>query len=203
MTPSKIINILLIASLTSTYEITACEIRLSTSSDLQSDVPLPIIQEIRDILHLLPEQALGTFGYLEGHLLPDDSKLIVIGDLHGDDQSLTNDIARMQELGYVGADNILQANCHLVFTGDLADRGPNGFAVWQTAMLLKRLNPHQVHIIRGNHETRGMAKRWGFLDELQTKLRNKLQKFSMFLMSYSIDCPMQSALESKIHRLIR
>jgi hypothetical protein len=63
----------------------------------------------------------------------------------------------------------LTPNRYLVLTGDYGDRGNQSSEVWHTIMRLKTLNPFQVFLLRGNHETIPMAEGYGFTRELEAK----------------------------------
>jgi diadenosine tetraphosphatase ApaH/serine/threonine PP2A family protein phosphatase len=107
----------------------------------------------------------------------------VVGDLHGSLQSLSN-VLRL--IGYdIGDDageistktnnkksyataSIAQRQA-VVFNGDFVDRGSNSIEVICTLLLLKLAQPHQVFLLRGNHEDTLVASAYGFQDEVRSK----------------------------------
>ncbi|MBT0158701.1 serine/threonine protein phosphatase [Candidatus Bathyarchaeota archaeon A05DMB-2] len=73
---------------------------------------------------------------------------IVVGDLHGDLQSLTTILKSCGFMEKVteGKDVVL------VFLGDYGDRGAHSAEVYYVVLTLKRLFPANVVLLRGNHE---------------------------------------------------
>ncbi len=73
---------------------------------------------------------------------------LVIGDLHGDIESLSTIIERSDFL------NRLQQNkdASIIFLGDYGDRGSRSAEVFYVALSLKLAFPRQVILLRGNHE---------------------------------------------------
>lgn len=65
----------------------------------------------------------------------------VVGDLHGDYQTLQ----RLLKVVDLNADL-------LVFLGDYADRGPDGFEVIRSIADLRKKHPQNVVALKGNHE---------------------------------------------------
>ena len=77
-------------------------------------------------------------------------KLIVIGDIHGDLESLLHILTETQL-----TDRIRAEETKILFLGDLIDRGEKSIEVIQVVLGLKRLYPSSVFILRGNHEGPG------------------------------------------------
>jgi hypothetical protein len=67
----------------------------------------------------------------------------------------------------------LKDNYHLVFLGDVLDRGNFGYEMIILIFLLKIINPLNVHLNRGNHEHYEMWKSmdYSFLNELNKKIQ--------------------------------
>ena len=95
--------------------------------------------------------------YAQARVIPSTTKIVVMGDYHGSVHSLIRNIE------YIKYDELLQNHCIspfgildpnviLVFLGDLADYGHYGLETWVLALLLKLKNPHNVFLLRGNHE---------------------------------------------------
>jgi protein phosphatase len=73
---------------------------------------------------------------------------LVIGDLHGDLESLI-DILKMSNFLQKMSQN---TDALLVFLGDYGDRGEYSTEIYYTVLKLKLLFPTQVILMRGNHE---------------------------------------------------
>lgn len=93
-------------------------------------------------------------------------KIIPIGDRHGDVHGLLTTIA-----DYIDPDSwrIKDPRVHFLFLGDYTDRGIYGYESIFTLLSLKNANPHQVFLIRGNHEDKNICSHYGFTEELASK----------------------------------
>lgn len=87
-------------------------------------------------------------------------KLYIRADLHGDLRSLLENLTTLKQLNYLNEDYQCQAGLHLVFLGDYCDRGRWGACILHLLMLLKEENPEQVHLLRGNHESSHINKKY-------------------------------------------
>lgn len=108
-------------------------------------------QLILDIAQMLRREdgQVGPFR-VKGRLveLPHEGETIVVGDLHGDLESLTNilktsDFVRKAQRG---------EKTYLVFMGDYGDRGANPVEVYYLILTLKKTYQENVVLMRGNHE---------------------------------------------------
>jgi len=87
----------------------------------------------------------------------------VFGDLHGHFRDLL-----LLFVSYGGPD---EHNAPMfVFNGDFVDRGEHQLEVIGLLLALKVLLPERIWLIRGNHEERGMNKRYGFFEECKSRL---------------------------------
>lgn len=102
-------------------------------------------------------------------VLPPDSRVILMGDLHGDIRSLITVLGRFQERRWFDGFKLIEPGMHLVFLGDYTDRGHYGVEVLYTLLRLKEANPDRVHLVRGNHEDINLVARYGFLAEGESK----------------------------------
>jgi Calcineurin-like phosphoesterase len=97
------------------------------------------------------------------------------GDLHGDIHSLLEFVKSLQDEGYLNKDNgfvITNKNdFYIIVLGDYVDRGLYGTEVWYTLMRLKIENPHNVFMLRGNHEDTAIASHYGFEKEFREKFQ--------------------------------
>lgn len=113
--------------------------------------------------------------YVEKLVLPENSRVIIQGDMHGDVRSLLVSLRELQKAKLLDGFKVVDRNTHLCFTGDFTDRGAYGTEVLYTVFRLKLANPAQVHIGRGNHEDFGLNSRYGFLEELRSKFGQEVE----------------------------
>ena len=73
--------------------------------------------------------------------------LVIIGDIHGDIQSLYKILDEINFEVFLA-----NKNNKLVFLGDYIDRGSNSVAVLYTICKIKQTYPNSVVLMRGNHE---------------------------------------------------
>lgn len=73
--------------------------------------------------------------------------VFVFGDLHGDLDALT---LFFEKLGLM--DKLENENVKLVFLGDYVDRGDKQLETITTLLILKKLYPDKIILLRGNHE---------------------------------------------------
>ncbi|MEM1589602.1 MAG: metallophosphoesterase family protein [Candidatus Bathyarchaeia archaeon] len=94
----------------------------------------------------------GKIGNLEvvGRLvkLPPVGEALVVGDLHGDLESLIDVLNGSQFVQKMGQNRDAVA----IFLGDYGDRGPYSAEVYYALLRLKLQFPRQVILLRGNHE---------------------------------------------------
>ncbi|NHJ48061.1 MAG: serine/threonine protein phosphatase [Asgard group archaeon] len=83
---------------------------------------------------------------------------LVVGDIHGDLSIMKSVITHF--LANKKAK-------HLIFLGDIVDRGSNSIACVNLLFALMLKYPDKVHIVRGNHESMSVNIRYGFLYEVQ------------------------------------
>lgn len=145
-------------------------IHLNASQVCPTQLPaanlISLIENTRRIL----EERLGTpmqpnAGIMQSLIIPNASKVVFVGDLHGDVASLHNNITRMQQEGIFERTNTkkLVSDYYLVFTGDYTDRGYHGIEVWQILMDLLQENPNKVFLLKGNHDNEQSATTKNFL----------------------------------------
>ncbi len=79
-------------------------------------------------------------------LMPPDVEVTIIGDIHGDVESLSY---MLESIDY---DRFLKDGGYLVFLGDYVDRGVHSVEVMLAVMSLKVRYPSRVVVLRGNHE---------------------------------------------------
>lgn len=110
---------------------------------------------------VLNPDSVRVFGKLV--IIPPFGKLYVIGDIHGEQDSLR------EILNFV-FEKFREERDYIVFLGDYADRGTEGLEVFEELFELKKRLRERLILLRGNHEDRGMNRFYGFLSELYWKL---------------------------------
>jgi len=90
--------------------------------------------------------------------IPPAGELILVGDTHGDSESVAAILKKTKFLEKVGEKNI-----YLVFTGDYADRGKRDVKNIELLLNLKENFPENVYLLRGNHEEENMGQHYGLM----------------------------------------
>lgn len=134
-------------------------ILMKIASNINPGIDL-IYTAILKCISLLPREK----NPLQAMIVPDDSRIFTVGDVHGSYNTLAVLLQKMREQGLFKIEKSfeLQDNCYLVFTGDLIDRGPNSLGSIMLAIFLKNINPRKVFICQGNHEDASIASQYGF-----------------------------------------
>lgn len=91
--------------------------------------------------------------FLQAHIISPLSKILVIGDLHGNANTLRHILQGLYMRKFIDKDGNFAPHVIIVCTGDINDRGPRGPEIWRVLLGLKLRNPNNVFILRGNHET--------------------------------------------------
>ena len=101
------------------------------------------------------------------------------GDLHGDIHTLIISLRVLYREGVIRDDFVIaKPNVLFVFNGDYVDRGWFGVAVHAVLCLLRKNNPRNVFLMRGNHEDLKIDKQYGFIEELENKFTEYKQDIS-------------------------
>ncbi len=85
---------------------------------------------------------------LETAQVPHGKRVYAIGDIHGR-RDLMHQLLAMIEADDAGRS---PADTHIIFLGDLVDRGPNSCGVIKDAMALSLRYASNIHFLMGNHE---------------------------------------------------
>ncbi|KAF9953515.1 hypothetical protein BGZ70_000220 [Mortierella alpina] len=99
--------------------------------------------------------------------IPEDSKLTICGDVHGQ---------------FYDFNNIFKLNGRpsekhaYLFNGDFVDRGSFSLEIILALFAYKLLYPTGMYLTRGNHETDDMNKVYGFEDEVKAKFSETMFK---------------------------
>ena len=104
---------------------------------------------VADATRLLTEEngSIGNFDVV-GRLVKVEpsGEAVIIGDLHGDLESLTHILQESNFLQRAEKDTVL------IFLGDYGDRGSYSAEVYYIVLKLKLLFPEKIILMRGNHE---------------------------------------------------
>jgi len=117
--------------------------------------------------------------FIQARIIPSITKILVIGDLHGHANALRHLLQTFYLKKFFDRDGFIDPHIIMVFTGDINDRGPRGPELWRIILSLKILNPQNIYILRGNHETLEMAQYGNFLGQMQ-----ECTQFSPELITY-------------------
>lgn len=108
--------------------------------------------------------------------LPSHGRLVFVGDIHGELDSLNEILTRTH---FVGSNTGSQKKCYIVFLGDLVDRGPSSIEVLTTLFALKIKFRDNVILLRGNHESPDVNSRYGFMDEVPHKYLRTVIRYTI------------------------
>ena len=89
---------------------------------------------------------------------------MVVGDLHGQYYDLVHLIEKSGD----------PKKTNYVFLGDYVDRGIYSIEVLMLLMAMKVANPHNVFLLRGNHESRSMTEYFTFREEVLDKYDSEI-----------------------------
>lgn len=91
--------------------------------------------------------------FIQKLVIKPGSKVIVVGDVHGDLDALLALLQELEQTGYLDAQHRLtREDVYFVFLGDYINRGLNSLAVMYLLCKLYINNPEHVVLLRGNHE---------------------------------------------------
>lgn len=116
--------------------------------EIQCEGFVQLVEEVKCLL-CKENGKVGNFNII-GRLvkLKPQGEALIIGDLHGDLESLIQILKESNFMQKMSQDS----NAVLIFLGDYGDRGEQSKEVYYTVLKLKILFPEQVVLMRGNHE---------------------------------------------------
>jgi hypothetical protein len=103
--------------------------------------------ENEDILSFVKEDG----SYIK-YINQDNKDFVIIGDIHGSIQTLIRLLFRFRHLNILDHELKTLGNYHIIFLGDIVDRGLYSYESIMIIWLLQIFNSNTVHINRGNHE---------------------------------------------------
>eukprot|EP01102_Stenamoeba_stenopodia_P012168 TRINITY_DN3806_c0_g1_i1.p1 TRINITY_DN3806_c0_g1~~TRINITY_DN3806_c0_g1_i1.p1 ORF type:complete len:604 (-),score=114.24 TRINITY_DN3806_c0_g1_i1:50-1861(-) len=129
---------------------------------LEFEVAFTILEKTRDMLSKLP------------NLLSLSAPMYVFGDIHGQFFDMIEVLKRI--LPPKGNEDTVPP---CLFLGDYVDRGVFSTEVILYLFSMKLRYPNQIHLLKGNHETRSMTKSFNFKKECLRKYNKKFYKLAM------------------------
>ncbi|OGF21635.1 hypothetical protein A2316_01040 [Candidatus Falkowbacteria bacterium RIFOXYB2_FULL_38_15] len=84
--------------------------------------------------------------------LPKKGEAIIVGDVHGDPESI---ISILEQNRFI-EEMEKGSNLKIIFLGDYIDRGKKSKQAIELVLDLKKRYPNNIFLLRGNHEERGM-----------------------------------------------
>lgn len=90
-----------------------------------------------------------------------DSNIVIVGDIHGSLGSLI----------HIFNKNGSPQKTQYLFLGDYVDRGENSCEVLILLYAYKCLYPHNIYLLRGNHEFRRLNDKFGFKEECTNRVK--------------------------------
>ncbi len=100
----------------------------------------------------------------EPNILLVNEPVVVVGDIHGQYYDLMHLIEK------AGDPSVL----NYVFLGDYVDRGIYSLECLLLLLAMKLQYPSQIHLLRGNHESRTMTEYFTFREEVLEKYDNEV-----------------------------
>jgi len=108
--------------------------------------------------------------YIRCLSISQDSRVIIIGDIHGSFHSVFRILLRLHRMNYLDISELkLSPNIFLIFLGDVVDRGFFSLEILLLIFLLLQKNPSNVFYNRGNHEEEEINYRDGLSEEIRLK----------------------------------
>ncbi len=138
-------------------------------------IPKLKITDISDILCKASDIIGNENTCLELEVTENDHEVYVIGDIHGNFDSLRKILEIIENTNPK----------FVIFLGDIVDRGEKQLECFISLLILKILNPKKYYLLRGNHETLEMNEYYGFFKEFTSKFKDK-ERFNEVLALYEV-----------------
>lgn len=127
-----------------------------------------------DIIHLI-QQVEKLLKKEKNLVFIPEGKIMVVGDLHGDLETLNKVINTFFEEEF----------STLLFLGDYIDRGAEQVEVVNVLFYYKKIMPNRIILIRGNHEDPIINRQFGFYDEVRIKFQNNKLLYRLYNQAFS------------------
>lgn len=131
-------------------------------------------EDISSILQLAREQFESENLLLEFNTDDKDEEIFVIGDIHGNLQSLRKLLELIEE----------KSPKWVIFLGDLVDRGTHQLETLILVLVLKIIEPYKYYLLKGNHETLEMNQYYGFFQDFISRFNDE-SYFNEILLLYN------------------
>ena len=95
----------------------------------------------------------------EPNLIKVDGEVVIVGDIHGQFFDMMQMLEQLKQRNLTPGD---AKKTKYLFLGDYVDRGKRSLEVCAYLMALKIKYPHDVFLLRGNHESRQMTQEMDF-----------------------------------------
>ena len=165
----------------------------TSEQEKEYDMYIKKLEKI-DQLEVIPEDKLIAFCktvkerlFTEPNLLVLKAPINIVGDIHGQHHDLLKLFAK--------GGSPSKTNQYL-FLGDYVDRGYYSLETMQLLILYKLKFPDQVHLLRGNHESRMITQAYGFREELIRKYGNP-SMWQVFMEVFDL-LPLAAIVSNKI-----
>ncbi|KAG2408896.1 Serine/threonine-protein phosphatase [Vigna angularis] len=138
-------------------------------SELPSVLPVKVFDSLilmaSKMLHKEPNcVTIDPFRPSPNDSSPSAASVVVVGDVHGQLHDL---LFLLQDAGFPSRDRIF------VFNGDYVDRGAWGLETFLLLLAWKVFMPHNIYLLRGNHESKYCTSVYGFEKEVMVKYGDK------------------------------
>ena len=101
-------------------------------------------------------------------ILPQDTRVAFIGDIHGDMDTITEILHSLQNKNFINEFMKVKDDACIIFLGDYIDRGDYSLQVLSSALILSLKNPNKVFLLKGNHEYD--------IDEEDSEIRDEINR---------------------------
>lgn len=125
---------------------------------------------------IVPKTQIRDPSFAQKVVIPPGGKVVIIGDIHSGLYSFVEIIDDLVKRGILDQRLYIKWEYHIVFLGDILDRGPFGLDILNLVFKLKTRNFNNVHIVNGNHEDEKMYRNHGFGVELDAQIANEEEK---------------------------
>ncbi len=117
--------------------------------------------------------------------LVDGDRYAVIGDLHGDFSAMQSILEVLFPAGLSEAE---ARKVHLLFVGDIVDRGPMDLELLHLLFELKRILGERVLLLRGNHEQFRVDRQGRFATKVHGGEELFVNRYGPYLSSEQVQC---------------
>lgn len=117
------------------------------------------------------EMKISKTGYIRKIRVNNNDNIIMFGDIHGSFHTFFRNLLRLHIYGVLDLNTYtINDNYKIIFLGDIIDRGQHSIEILEMLFLFIKndTNNNKIFINQGNHEEFYLAKKYGFIKELNT-----------------------------------